>query len=139
MNYQEDNPITEHLHQLLINDSYNEICGVVEKITDDERTPEQIRCHVTALCFMGSLEKARIELDKVRIACEPVAQWHMLYGYSFYKEGRYEQAIPYLERVSGLEPCDTDCLHLLIECWQNLGKTHMVKQLKKRIAEINRC
>lgn len=138
MNYQEDNPTTEHLHKLLTNDSYNAICDIVEEIPDGERTLEQIRCYVTALCLQSDLEKARDELDKVGTDCELMAQWHMLYGYLYYKEGKYEQAVPCLERVSDLQPCDTDCLHLLIECWQNLGKTHMVKQLKKRILEINR-
>lgn len=61
-----------------------------------------------------------------------------LYCYSYHKECKYEQGTPYLEHISELLPYDTDCLRLLIECWQNLVKVYTVKLLKKRVLEINR-
>ena len=117
--------------------TYEEIIKFYEKIPEKERTGEQTRCTVAALILLEKMDNARLLLDKWRDIGKEDEQWNIQYGWTYYLEKRYEEAIPYLNKVEDLHCTETTMLGYLKECNEKIGNKEEVKRLKSRIMEID--
>jgi tetratricopeptide (TPR) repeat protein len=138
-NYKEEeqNEVTKKIHELIKQDAYEKILRLYKKIPDKEKTPEQARCTVSALILLKRIDDARALLDTYADAGKEDAQWHTQYGWTYYIEQKYKEAIPYFDKVEDLTPKNTTMLNYLRECNENAGNKEEAKRLKMRIREIN--
>ena len=150
-NYKEEekNEMTKKLHELTTKGMYEtsrridatktheEIIKLYEKIPEKEKTGEQTRCAAAALILLEKMDEARSLLDKWRDIGKEDEQWNIQYGWTFYLEKKYDEAIPYFNKVEDLHSTDSHMLGYLQECNEQVGNKEEVKRLKNRIKEIN--
>ncbi len=143
-NYKEEeyNSITKKIHELLRQscyefDNYEKIIKLYQKIPDKEKTGEQTRCAVSALIFLKQMNEARLLLDKWQDVGKDDVQWNTQYGWTYYLEQNYKEAIPYFDRVEDLTPTDTHILNYLRECNEKVGNKEEAKRLKEWCRDVN--
>ncbi|MDR2065649.1 MAG: hypothetical protein LBP85_08095 [Prevotellaceae bacterium] len=150
-NYKEEetNAFTKKLHELTTQGAYEhsrgldttktheEVIKIYNKIPENERTGEQTRCAVAAL-ILNKMDESRLLLDKWQNIGKDDEQWNVQYGWTYYLEKNYKEAIPYLEKVAeDLHDTDQTILGYLSKCNENIGNKEEVKRIKKRIREID--
>ena len=138
-NYKEEesNKTTEKLHELLKINAHDEIIKIYNKIQEKDRTSEQTRCMVASLILLNRMDEARLLLDKWANVGKNDVQWNTQYGWTYYLERKYKEAIKYFDRVEDLDPRDTTMLSYLRECNEEIGNKEEVKRIKNWIKEIN--
>ncbi|MDR2524367.1 MAG: hypothetical protein LBC95_02380, partial [Candidatus Nomurabacteria bacterium] len=112
-NYQEEeqNKTTKKLHELstkgsseMANDidptkTHEEIVKLYKKIPENKKTGEQTRTAAAALILLKKFDDARSLLDKWQDAGKEDEQWNIQYGWTYYLEQKYKEAIPYFNKV----------------------------------------
>jgi tetratricopeptide (TPR) repeat protein len=83
------------------------------------------------------MNEARLLLDKWQDIGKNDVQWNIQYGWTYYLEQNYKEAIPFFDRVEDLTPKDTYMLGYLQECNEEIGNTEEAKRIKNWIKEIN--
>jgi tetratricopeptide (TPR) repeat protein len=138
-NYKEEeqNKMTKKLHELLKKDSHEEIIKLYRKILKNEQTGEQTRCVVASLILLKKMDEARLLLDKWQDVGKEDEQWNIQYGWTYYLEQKYKEAIPYFNKVEDLHETETTMLGYLRECNEKIGNKEEIKRLKNRVMEIN--
>ena len=146
---EERNEVTKKIHELTTKSMYEtsrgldhvktheEIIELYENIPEKEKTGEQTRCAVAALILLERIEEARLLLDKWQDIGKDDEQWNIQYGWTYYLEKEYEEAIPYFDKVEELHSTETTILGYLQECNEQTGNEEEAKRLKNRIREIN--
>ena len=117
--------------------THKEIIELYGKIPEKEKTGEQTRCAVAALILLERINEARLLLDKWQDIGKDDEQWNIQYGWTYYLEKEYKEAIPYFDRVEELHSTETTMLGYLQECNEKVGNIEEAKRLKNRIREIN--
>jgi tetratricopeptide (TPR) repeat protein len=143
-NYQEEkyNSTTKEMHELTQQSHSDKSCydktiALYNTIPEKERTGEQTRCVVAALILTQRNDEARLLLDKWQDAGKDDVQWNTQYGWTYYLEKKYKEAIPYFDRVEDLTPRDIHMLRYLQQCNENIGNKEESKRLNCWIREIN--
>ena len=150
-NYKEEeqNETTKKIHELTTRSMYEtsrgldhvetheEIIELYDKIPEEEKTGEQTRCAVAALILLDRIKDARLLLDKWQDIGKDDEQWNIQYGWTYYLEKEYEEAIPYFDKVEELHSTETTMLGYLQECNEKVGNIEEANRLKRRIREID--
>ena len=134
---EEQNELTKKLHGLLKKDAHDEIIKLYQNIPENEKTGEQTRCVTASLILLKRFGDARLLLDKWSGTDGNDEQWNIQYGWTYYLEGKYKEAIPYFNMVEDLHDTDTTISGYLLECNKYIGNHEEVKRIKGRIKELN--
>ena len=146
---EEWNEATKKIHELTTKSMYEtsrgldhvktheEIIELYDSIPEKEKTGEQTRCAAAALILLDRMNEARSLLDKWQDIGKDDEQWNIQYGWTYYLEKEYKEAIPYFDKVEELRSTESNMLGYLQECNEQIGNKEEAKRLKNRIREIN--